>query len=179
MSISLNFHRKWALAIPAVIFGCYALGALFGQDQVEDGDWVAITLVALVGMPFVIFVLAVGALVAIFTRSSSSAPAMRLADRFLPAIVLAISIVIMSGIIQHDARKSKLAFAAAHRSDFSGPPPTAVVYSEGIPDGGEAIVRLPDRNPERLPQSVMLDLTGERIKRCTRLDDEFWACHFD
>ncbi|GAB5347342.1 hypothetical protein [Alteriqipengyuania sp. 357] len=175
----MNFHLKWALAIPLVIFGGYALGALLGQGAVEDRQDATVTLVALLVMAFVLLVLAVAALVALFTRSTSSSPMTRLADRFLPVVVLAISLVILNGIIQHQLRASKLAFVADHRSEFAGPSPSAVVYAEGIPDGGEAIVKLPGRNPESLSQAVMVDLTGERIQSCTRLDDAFWACHFD
>jgi hypothetical protein len=56
--------------------------------------------------------------------------------------------------------------------------PAAIEYVEGIPDGGQAIVRS-DVLPSELSQRVQLKLTGERIKRCRRIIRGSWLCSFD
>jgi len=73
----------------------------------------------------------------------------------------------------------RLAFAAEHQAQLSGPAPQGVVYSTGIPDGGTVIVRSPGVNPRRLPASFGSRVTGERIYHCEPMDDELWFCGFD
>lgn len=92
---------------------------------------------------------------------------------------MGVAVLLSSVVMDTFSTRQKKAFAALHERELAGTPPRAVLYSEGIPDGGIAIVRSPGRNPEGFTQTVMLDLTGERIKSCEPVSDIDWACHFD
>ena len=95
----------------------------------------------------------------------------------LGSLAVALAITYALSAVLADAHRKE--FARIHSAELAGTPPQAVIYSEGIPDGGTAIVRLPGRNPETLPQATMVRLTGERIKHCRPLDENDWFCMFD
>ena len=99
--------------------------------------------------------------------------------RILPLTTLVVAILLSSVAIGTLSNLQKKAFADSKNDWLEGPRPRAVVYRQGIPDGGIAIVRSPGRNPEGFSQAVMLQLTGERIKSCEKVSDLDWSCHFD
>ena len=56
--------------------------------------------------------------------------------------------------------------------------PIAIDYVDGIPDGGAKIIRS-QTDPQRLPVSEHLRLTGERIHSCRKLTRRDWLCGYD
>ena len=107
-----------------------------------------------------------------------SRPRMQL-GRTLPLVSLIVALLLNSAIHGALSTRQLRTFAQLHSEELIGYPPRAVIYREGMPDGGVAIIRSPGQNPEGLPQRVMKDLTGERIKSCSSINDSDWSCHFD
>lgn len=99
--------------------------------------------------------------------------------RTLPLVSLIVALLLNSTIHSALSTRQLRTFAQLHSKELIGDPPRAVIYREGIPDGGVAIIRSPGQNPEGLSRSVMTDLTGERIKTCSAMNDSDWVCHFD
>lgn len=96
-----------------------------------------------------------------------------------PLVALTVALGGNFVISSYSAMANARSFAAQHDQELSGDAPRSVIYSEGIPDGGTAIIRLPGKNPVELPQRTMVDLTGERFKSCKKLDKQDWYCRFD
>jgi hypothetical protein len=99
--------------------------------------------------------------------------------RLLPIAGLTLSVSLTLAISNQRSQAHKMTFIAKNEALLSGDVPKAVIYSEGMPDGGYAVVRSPDANPTKFSQSQMIALTGERIKSCERLSARDWFCHFD
>ena len=99
-----------------------------------------------------------------------------LADRFLPLAALVAVLCFVA--IYADFKAA--AFARDNAELLSGPPyPKAVIYAEGIPDGGTAIIASPDRDPTTFSARTAHALVGESIRDCDRLDERLWKCDFD
>lgn len=169
---NMNFHRKWALAIVIVTAGVYALIRLPELGFSPLGVLAALLL--LIAM----LTLIIGAGVALFTKPAQTSDRTWTAERFLPAVVLVLSLGVMSMLMRQDSRDAALAFAVEHRREFTGPAPQSVVYSEGIPDGGTAIIASPGRNPMAYPTHVRFKLTNGNMTSCEPLDEQFWLCQF-
>lgn len=120
------------------------------------------------------------AIVTLFSKPSYHPSLWRMhIGRVLPLVALIVATLLSFAVDEAIAMRKMRNFAQLHDKELAGDPPRAVVYREGIPDGGVAIVRLPGRNPERLGQGVMVDLTGERIRSCRPISNSDWSCHFD
>lgn len=173
MSIALNFHRKCALAIALVLFGGYALLQIPERPMDPFEALPQLLLIALV-----LFGLVVAAVVALFTRSEAGSTKLRWFDRLLPAITLVVSGVLVSFLDTAASRHHALAFAADHAEDLAGPAPQGVLYFEGIPDGGTAIIASPGRDPMTYPAKVRFRLTNGNMRSCRKLDEKLWLCAF-
>tara|TARA_B100001057_G_C22734909_1_gene905399 strand:+ start:140 stop:670 length:531 start_codon:yes stop_codon:yes gene_type:complete len=120
------------------------------------------------------------ALATVFLRPNSSGSYLRdWIGRILPLAVLLITAIGVNFIGQERTKRNMKSFANQNERLLSGTPPRSVIYVEGVPDGGIAIIRSPLRNPTGFTQSEMVELTGERIKSCDQLDARDWACRFD
>lgn len=170
--ISLNFHRKWALAIVVVTAGVYGLTRMVGPGLAPLG------IVAFAASATAFLSLFIGAGVALFTRPEHASDHTRTAERFLPAAVLVLSLGVMSMLFKQDSHNATLAYATEHRSELSGPAPQSVIYTEGIPDGGSAIVASPGRNPMTYAARVRFELTNGNMTSCEPLDEQLWVCQF-
>ncbi|WP_448659420.1 hypothetical protein ACPVPU_02900 [Sphingomonas sp. CJ99] len=175
----LTANEKTSLVLLALFCPIYLIGDAIRIEIAGVGIsaamilWYIFWALALFGA----FCGAVAALVLKPDRHPS--PVRQMAGRFLPIAALLLAIILTLTLGEVIEMNRKLAFAAAHEQALSGPAPKAVTYVEGIPDGGVAIVRSPGRNPVTFDQSLMVDLTGERIRSCNALDDRNWSCHFD
>ena len=96
----------------------------------------------------------------------------------LPVVALVFAFIASIGIDQLRYEFFLKSYAQQNEYQLRGPGPAAVSYWEGIPDGGTAIVSGP-QNPMRLPQSVMVDLMGERFQHCRQFKTERWVCRYD
>ncbi|MBX7482611.1 hypothetical protein [Qipengyuania qiaonensis] len=174
----MTFNQRMA----AVIFLIFAVGYLLAAEVTGHGR-AGETIVALLAWQVIWAVLAlIGLAVAvaqIFFRPGDVSGRRAWLDRFLPILALAIAVPLGGWLVGERYRLMQLDFARDYRTELSGAAPSAVTYWEGMPDGGIAIVRSPGRDPATLPQTKMLDLTGERIKSCRALDAQLWSCHFD
>ena len=174
--ITLN-HR-----LAVAIFALFTVG-YFGADMLLravgwTGPGAALLWLLFWALAFIVTV--VVALDALFRGSGTAGSAWgAIIDRGAPLAALLAASAVLYFASTLLARHNQREFARAHSAELAGPPPQAVIYSEGIPDGGTVIVRLPGRNPETLPQATMVDLSGERLKRCSPLDDRDWFCSFD
>ena len=175
---ALTFNERLGLGIFVLFVPAYFLAAailgIVPQQRSGSGllwllAWAVITLIGVVVAVASVF----------FRPEPHPSEVRRTLGRFAP--LLALSAALSTNFLLSDfvGDRDKRAFAAARAADLRGPPPRAVIYSQGIPDGGNAIIRSPDANPERLPQATMVDLTGERIRWCKKLNDELWSCNFD
>ena len=99
--------------------------------------------------------------------------------RILPITALIVAVILGSVAVAAITNHQLRAIADQNTHALAGTPPRAVIFREGIPDGGYAIVRSPGRNPETFTQTVMIDLTGERIKSCQQVSEIDWSCKFD
>jgi hypothetical protein len=178
MRSALTFNEKLGLGIFVLFVPAYFLAAailnIVPQQRTTSGvvwllAWGIITLIGVVVAVASVF----------FTPEPHPSELRRTLGRFAPLLALTIALSINFLLSDFAGNRDKIAFAAAHAADLRGPPPRAVIYSRGIPDGGNAIIRSPDANPERFPQGKMVDLTGERIRWCKKLNDELWSCNFD
>lgn len=68
--------------------------------------------------------------------------------RVLPLAALIVATLLSSVSYDLFSNLEMRKFAKLHRAELAGKPPRAVVYWEGVPDGGVAIIRSPGRNPE-------------------------------
>lgn len=176
-----TFNEKFAggllvLFVPVYLVGAVSLlkvrvdsGQLFTALPLWQLAWLLIALLA-----------AVAALATLFLRPDHHPSHLRMnLGRILPLAALILAGLSSTAILDAFAKREMRAFAQLHSAHLAGPPPRAVIYREGIPDGGVAVVRSPGRNPESLPQAAMIDLTGERIKSCEPLSETDWSCHYD
>ena len=168
----MNFHRKWALAIVAVSAGVYAMARLPDPGFSPVGVFTAVV------SAIAILSLFVGAGVALFTRPTQTSDRMRTVERFLPAVVLVLCLGVMSMLVRQHNRDAVLEFAAKHGSELAGPAPQGVIYTEGIPDGGTAIVASPGRDPMTYTARVRFELTNGNMTSCKPVDSKLWLCRF-
>ncbi len=173
---TLPFNHRLAI----VIFLIFTVGYL-AAAQLLDWAGPRVPLFQLLWILFCAFAVFVGiviALVAAFWKPQATGWN-GIGERLAPLLSLAVALAIAYAVSAVLASADRKSFARAHSKELAGTPPQAVIYSEGIPDGGTAIVRLPGRNPETLTQPTMVRLTGERIKDCQLLDQNDWFCSFD
>jgi hypothetical protein len=99
--------------------------------------------------------------------------------RVFPMLALMVATLLSFAVDNAMFNRQMRNFAQLHDEELAGYSPRAILYREGIPDGGVANVRLPGRNPEGLNQRTMVELTGERIRSCRPISNSDWSCHFD
>lgn len=176
-----TFNEKFAAGL-LVLFGpiYLAAAALFAPDSILTGEDFRAVVIWHISWAIIVFVAFCAAAATVFLKPAHHTSRLRMhLGRVLPLTSMGVAILFSSVAMDTLSRHQKKAFADSHQHDLAGKPPRAVVYREGIPDGGIAIVRSPGRNPEGLTQAAMLELTGERIKSCEPVSDSDWACHFD
>ncbi|GAB5351217.1 hypothetical protein [Qipengyuania sp. 483] len=83
-----------------------------------------------------------------------------------------------SRVVQQIGLKKIRAFATRNDHQLSGPAPKSVIYFEGIPDGGTAVIRSPNQNPTAFTPEKSLELVNGNLTSCDRLDDRDWICTF-
>lgn len=168
----MGFHRRLAVAIVVVTAGIYGLNHmpvdLFSPLGIVAG---LLGLIAVLG-------LFVGAGVALFTSPAQNGGRTRQLERFLPAIVLVISLGVLGMLLERDSRNAALAFASEHQSELTGPAPQSIIYSEGVPDGGTVIVSSPARNPMSLSARQRAEMTNGNMTSCKPLNAQLWLCRF-
>lgn len=175
---NLTFNEKLGLGIFILFLPAYFVAAAILKSLLQD--WRMPFLIWGVAWALITFLGVVVAVASVFLRPDFNPSTVRRnVGRFVPLVSLALTLAINYVVSSVVGDQDKIAFASAHSPELRGPPPLSVIYSHGIPDGGNAIIRSPDRNPERFAQSTMIELTGERIRSCDRLTDELWSCHFD
>jgi hypothetical protein len=178
---SYTFNEKFAAGLLVLFFPIYVTGAaVLGPDSVLTSDDLGRLLLWQIAWWIIAFVAFCAATAIIFFKPDHHPSRLRMhIGRILPLSALVVAMLLSSVAIDALSDRRKQAFARLHSVELAGPPPRAVVYREGIPDGGIAIVRSPGRNPEGFAQAIMIDLTGERIKSCEPVSDRDWSCHFD
>jgi len=178
---SLTFNEKLSLCLLAIFFPIYIIADIaIGPESVLTGEDFAFSFFWEIGWLIAAFCALFVSIGVIILKPDPHPSAFRMtAGRVLPLIALASGLYLGSLASSALADYRMRAFAEDHGSELTGHEPRAVVYRAGIPDGGVAIVRSTERNPETLEQGAMIDLTGERIKSCKRLNESDWACHFD
>ena len=135
--------------------------------------WLTTWLIALLIAAFV-------ATKAIFARPRWHPSGLRMkVGRVLPSVALFVGVAVSWAATTELANARMRAFAAEHSHELAGPGARAIVYREGVPDGGIAIIRSQNRKPTEFSQALIADLVGERVQSCRRLDDRDWACRFD
>lgn len=171
-----TFNEKFAAGLLVLFCPIYLAAAVslepsdnLGKLAAWQVAWAVITLVAFAT-----------AAATVFLKPEHHPSRVRMVlGRILPLFAMGVAILLSSFAMDALLSNRMQAFANSHQHELAGKAPQAVIYLEGIPDGGVAIVRSPGRNPEGFSQAVMIDLTGERIKSCKPLNDTDWACHFD
>lgn len=174
----LTFNEKLGLGIfilflPAYFLAAAILDVVPRHQQMPFLIWGPVWAL----ITFIAVVVAVASIV--LRPETDPSEIRRTVGRFVPLTSLTLALAINYAVLSVIGDRDKIAFGAAHSAELRGTPPQSVIYSQGIPDGGNAIIRSPNRNPERFAQSMMIELTGERIRLCERLTDELWSCHFD
>lgn len=151
----------------------------FADAEIYSRFWVlGMGVVALVWV--IVLIVAVASVIWAFKDHHPPLDALRAAAAMPIAIVVAILTAPLATWC------AGLLYLNLHESEFvsarlSAPPGTAaaIPYIQGIPDGGVAIIETRGFRPETLPQTEMLRLTGERIKRCRPLRGDYYLCGYD
>ena len=173
----MHYNDRFAIGILAVL----GLGPLISSAilrQVFANDWM-IGLLFSLSWGLIWLCALIAAIVAMVQGDGRpSSDRHKWLGRALPLLSLAGTALLVweiSNLAEDSARRT---FAAAHEAALGGAPPKAAIYSEGIPDGGTAIIRSPNRNPESFDGGTNLTLTGGNIRNCERLDAGDWFCWF-
>ena len=178
---ALTFNEKLGAGL-LILFGPVYIAAatFFGPDSSLAREDFGALFLWHICWAIIIFVTFCTAIATIFFKPDFHSSRLRmLAGRILPITAMVLAMLLSSVVMNTISNREKRAFAYQNEHTLAGTPPQAVVYREGVPDGGIAIVRSPERNPEYFAQDVMLDLTGEHIRSCQRLSEIDWSCHFD
>lgn len=176
-----TFNEKLATGLLVLFCPVYlAASVLLKPDSVRTSHDFRAVIIWQISWAIIALLAFCAAAATVFFKPAHHASRTRMhLGRILPLSALGLatllSFVVMDALSIHQKR----AFANSHQRELAGEPPRAVVYREGIPDGGIAIVRSPRRNPEDFRQSVTVDLIGERIKSCESVSETDWACHYD
>lgn len=176
-----TFNEKFAAFLLVLFFPVYVVTAVaLHPGSVLGAQDFAALLFWQVAWFFLGIIAVCSAIVTLFSKPSYHPSHWRMhTGRVLPLAALIVAILLSFAVDNAMSMRQMRNFAQLHNKELAGDPPRAVVYREGIPDGGVAIVRLPGSNPERLGQGVMVDLTGERIRSCRPISNSDWSCHFD
>jgi hypothetical protein len=176
-----TFNEKFAAVLLALFFPVYVVTAvaLHPGSVLAAQDFAALLFWKIAW--FVLGAIAVcTAIVTLFSKPSYHPSHWRMhIGRVLPIAALIVAMLLSFAVDNAMSIRQMRNFAQLHDKELAGYPPRAVIYREGIPDGGVAIVRLPGRNPEGLNQGTMFKLTGERIRSCRPISNSDWSCHFD
>ena len=114
-----------------------------------------------------------------FVRPKQSGSDRRdLIGRFLPLAALLVTFLGASMVVQQIWTDKMRAFATRNDHQLTGTAPKSVIYFEGIPDGGTAIIRSPNQNPTEFTPERSLELVNGNLTSCDRLDDRDWVCTF-
>lgn len=176
-----TFNEKFAASLLVLFLPIHLVVAVvLRPGSVLTGDDFGALLLWQIAWSTITFVAFCSATATVFFKPDHHPSRLRMhIGRILPFTTLIVAMVLSSVAIGTLSKLQKKAFAELNHEQLAGPQPRAVVYRKGVPDGGIAIVRSPDRNPEGFSQRVMLELTGERIKSCEPVSDLDWSCHFD
>ncbi|MBH9538052.1 hypothetical protein [Novosphingopyxis sp. YJ-S2-01] len=163
------------------MFAFFGLG-WFGSAAVLDWFYGRDLLIQLLFSLFWAFAWLCGAIVAIAALVLGDArPAQaqrRWLSRSLPLLSLMGTALLLWGISSLISDRARLSFAEANNHVLEGPPPKAAIYSQGIPDGGTAIIRSPGRDPESFDGNTSYQLVGGNIRSCERMNARDWFCIF-
>lgn len=178
---SLTFNEKFAVGLLALFCPVYLIAAvLLAPTSVLTGADFSALLLWHICWAVIAVVALCAAVATIFLKPAFHPARLRLhAGRTLPLAGLLAGIVLGSVAMDTISTRQQRTFADQNENALAGIAPRAVVYRQGVPDGGIAIVRSPKRNPEGFTQATMIELTGERIKSCQRISETDWSCHFD
>jgi len=113
-----------------------------------------------------------------FTPKRSGSNRRDLIGRFLPLAALLVTFLGASMVVQQIWLNKMRAFATRNDHQLTGTAPKSVIYFEGIPDGGTAIIRSPNQNPTAFTPEKSLELVNGNLTSCDRLDDHDWVCTF-
>ena len=176
-----TFNEKFAAGLLVLFCPVYLAAAVsLGPDSILSGHDFGAVLVWHISWAIIALVAFCAAAATVFFKPAHHSSRTRMhVGRILPLTAMGVALLLSSVTMDALSRHQKKAFADLHEQELAGTPPRAVVYREGIPDGGIAIVRSPGRNPEGFTQAVMLGLTGGRIRSCEQVSDTDWACHFE
>lgn len=113
-----------------------------------------------------------------FRPKQSGSDRRDLIGRFLPLAALLVTFFGASMVVQQIWMDKMRAFATRNDHLLSGTAPKSVIYFEGIPDGGTAVIRSPNQNPTEFTPEKSLELVNGNLTSCDRLDDRDWVCVF-
>ncbi len=113
-----------------------------------------------------------------FTPKRSGSDRRDLIGRFLPLAALLVTFLGASMVVQQIWLNKMRAFATRNDHQLTGTAPKSVIYFEGMPDGGTAIIRSPNLNPSAFTPEKSLELVNGNLTSCDRLDDRDWVCTF-
>ena len=173
----MYYNDRLALGIFA-FFGVGWLVSAAVLDRIYGRDW----LVQLLFLLFWAFAWLCGAIVAIAALIQGDARPAQAQRRWLSRSLTLLSLMgtalLLWGISSLISDRARLSFAEANNHLLEGPPPKAAIYSQGIPDGGTAIVRSPGRDPESFDETTSYQLVGGSIRSCERMIARDWFCIF-
>jgi len=96
--------------------------------------------------------------------------------------LLAIAVILCGPAAFISRYTSAYLYLHSHHDEFRGSTVkgySVLPFREGIPDGGLAIIRTDLLRPDRLPQSSMVNLVGERIHYCDKIRQVYYRCAYD
>lgn len=179
--LPFTFNEKFAAVLLVLFFPVYVVTAvaLKPGSVIAAQDFAAFLFWKIAW--FILGAIAVcSAVVTLFSKPRYHPSHWRMhIGRALPLVAMIVATLLSFAVDNAISTRQMRNFSQLHDKELAGDPPRAVVYRGGTPDGGVAIVRLPGRNPERLGQGAMVDLTGERIRSCRQISNSDWSCHFD
>lgn len=168
----VSFNMRLGFGLFVFLWASY-----FGLSVVtlNEGEWFSALLATFVGL-FLCAVVAIGHLF-LPSVKEASLPIMAL-DRTAPLLGFAAALCSLGVAVEFSSRSAHREFAREHAEALAGPSLKAVIYSEGSPDGGTAIIRSPAVNPESFSSDLSFDLVNGNIRSCDQIDESDWFCRF-
>ena len=173
----LSFNEKTAVAFVGLFVGVRFVAAMILEVGAPREDFMQVAVWSL-GWGLAALIAFFVAIAGLFNRLEASvSPARSMLDRLLPMLALIAAFGVTSWL--SDVRYALLqrAYADEHRAGLAGSAPKALIYWEGIPDGGVAIIHS-ETNPEALDALTSSDLVNGDITGCRDLERSLWSCRF-